>query len=282
MGGKPNEKFMSLIFPEIKLVMKKFSYYLKMWVMMTKNSFLIVLSQKTVLGIFLLGKILRFVFFILFLYFLISGANNLAGYNINQSIFFFLTYVIIDTISQFLYREVYKFRSLVVSGDFDLVLVKPTSALFRVLAGGADIIDFITIPPLLFAVYYVGRILNPSNIEVFYYFILVLNALLIATSFHIIVLALGIITLEIDHTVMIYRDLTSLGRFPIDIYKEPLRSTLLYILPIGVMMTVPVKTMFGLISIQGIALSITAGIFSILLALKFWNFALKKYTSASS
>ena len=282
MGGKPNEKFMSLIFPEIKLVMKKFSYYLKMWVMMTKNSFLIVLSQKTVLGIFLLGKILRFVFFILFLYFLISGANNLAGYNINQSIFFFLTYIIIDTISQFLYREVYKFRSLVVSGDFDLVLVKPTSALFRVLAGGADIIDFITIPPLLFAVYYVGRILNPSNIEVFYYFILVLNALLIATSFHIIVLALGIITLEIDHTVMIYRDLTSLGRFPIDIYKEPLRSTLLYILPIGVMMTVPVKTMFGLISIQGIALSITAGIFSILLALKFWNFALKKYTSASS
>jgi ABC-2 type transport system permease protein len=276
------KKIMSQIFPKIKLVMKKFSYYLKMWVMMTKNSFLIVLSQKTVLGIFLLGKILRFVFFILFLFFLISGANNLAGYNINQSIFFFLTYMIIDTISQFLYREAYKFRSLVVSGDFDLVLVKPTSALFRVLAGGADIIDFITIPPLIFAVYYVGRILNPSNVEVLYYFVLVLNALLIATSFHIIVLALGIITLEIDHTIMIYRDLTSLGRFPIDIYKEPLRSTLLYILPIGVMMTIPVKTMFGLISIQGIILSITAGVFSIFLALKFWDFALKKYTSASS
>src|SRR4030042_538156 len=282
MGGKPNEKFMSLIFPEIKLVMKKFSYYLKMWVMMTKNSFLIVLSQKTVLGIFLLGKILRFVFFLLFLYFLISGANNLAGYNINQSIFFFLTYVIIDTISQFLYREVYKFRSLVVSGDFDLVLVKPTSALFRVLAGGADIIDFITIPPLIFAVYYVGKILNPSNLDVFYYIVLVLNALLIATSFHIMVLALGIITLEIDHTIMIYRDLTSLGRFPIDIYKEPLKSTLLYLLPIGVMMTVPVKTMFGLISIQGIILSIAAGFLSIFIALTFWKLALKKYSSASS
>jgi ABC-2 type transport system permease protein len=276
------KKFTSRFFSKIKLVIKKFSYYLRMWVMMTKNSFQIVLSKKIVLGIFLLGKILRFVFFILFLFFLISGANNLAGYNINQSIFFFLTYMIVDTISQFLFREAYNFRSLVVSGDFDLVLVKPTSALFRVLAGGADIIDFITIPPLIFVVYYVGRMLNPSNLEVFYYFILILNALLIAMSFHIIVLAFGIITLEIDHAIMIYRDLTSLGRFPIDIYKEPLRSTLLYLLPIGVMMTIPVKTMFGLISVQGIILSISVGVFSIFLALRFWNFALKKYTSASS
>ena len=250
--------------------------------MMTKNSFLIVLSQKTVLGIFLIGKILRFVFFVIFLFFIITGSKTLAGYNINQGIFFFVSYMLVDVISQFLYREVYRFRPLVVSGDFDLVLVKPTSSLFRVLAGGADIIDFITIPPLIFAVYFVGRMLAPSITEVFYYLILILNALVIATAFHIIVLSLGIITLEIDHTIMIYRDLTSLGRFPIDIYKEPLRSALLYILPIGVMMTIPAKTMMGFVSVGGVILSLFAGVLLIILALNFWKFALKRYTSASS
>ena len=230
-------KFIHLKLPKLTPLIKRVFYYFRIWLMMTKNSFLIVLSQKTVLGIFLIGKILRFVFFVIFLFFIITGSKTLAGYNINQGIFFFVSYMLVDVISQFLYREVYRFRPLVVSGDFDLVLVKPTSSLFRVLAGGADIIDFITIPPLIFAVYFVGRMLAPSITEVFYYLILILNALVIATAFHIIVLSLGIITLEIDHTIMIYRDLTSLGRFPIDIYKEPLRSALLYILPIGVMMT---------------------------------------------
>ena len=55
--------------------------------------------------------------------------------------------MLIDVISQFLFREVYRFRPLVVSGEFDLVLVKPVSSLFRSLAGGADVIDLITIPP---------------------------------------------------------------------------------------------------------------------------------------
>ena len=63
--------------------------------------------------------------------------------------------------------------------------------------------------------------------------------LVISAAFHILVLAMGIITLEIDHTVMIYRDLVGLGRFPIDIYKEPLRSLITFIVPIGLMISIP-------------------------------------------
>jgi ABC-2 type transport system permease protein len=148
--------------------------------------------------------------------------------------------------------------------------------------GGADILDLITIPPLVIVVYLVGKSLGPTPIEVFYYLLLVLNGLLLATAFHITVLSLGIITFEIDHTAMIYRDLINLGRLPVDIYKEPLRGILTYLVPVGIMMTLPAKALMGLVSPIGIILSLAVGVVAVLASIRFWNFALTKYTSASS
>ena len=241
-----------------------------------------VLNQKSVLLIFLAGKVLRVLFFIAFLFFLVSGTSTLAGYNSTQAIFFFLTFLVIDTTAQFLFREVYKFRTYVVSGDFDLILVKPLSSLFRVLMGGADVIDLITLPPLYATVIYVGYLLSPSLSHVFIYLLLVLTGLLLTTAFHIIVISMGIITLEVDHTIMIYRDVTNMGRFPVDIYKEPLRGILTYFIPVAIMMSLPAKAFLGYATTVSVLTALVITFLFMFLSLRFWNFALKKYTSASS
>lgn len=257
-------------------------YYLRVWGIMSKNSFLMVASQKMVFLIFLIGKLIRFGLFAVFLIFLLKGSQSLAGYTVNQIIFFFLTFNLIDIIAQFLFREVYRFRPQIISGSFDLTLARPTNALFRSLMGGADIIDLVTIPPIIFAMVYVGAALNPSIIHVSLFIILLVNGFLIATAFHIAVLALGIITLEIDHTIMIYRDLVNMGRFPVDIYREPLRGILTYLIPVGLMVTVPAKALMGLASARGVILSFGVVAAAVFLSLKFWKLALRKYTSASS
>jgi ABC-2 type transport system permease protein len=262
--------------------MKRFFYFFKIWLILSKNAFLIWLSQAKLLLLFLTGKVLRFGFVLVFLFFLFKGTNSLVGYNANQVIFFYLTFNLIDIFSQFLFREVYRFRQLIVSGNFDLVLTKPLSPLFRSLMGGADLIDLITLPPLIWAVVYVGRMLNPDTLHTTYYILLLLNGFLIATAFHIAVLALGIITLEIDHTIMIYRDLTNLARFPIDIYKEPLKGILTYLIPVGVMISLPSKALMGLVSLPAVFWSLGLGMMALYLSIKFWHFALTKYTSASS
>ena len=256
--------------------------YIKIWWMMSRNSFSMVVSQKLSFSVFLLGKIVRFAFFFSFLYFLLAGTKTLAGYTGNQVIFFFLVFSLIDTLSQFFFREVYRFRPLIIKGDFDYVLVKPLNPLFRVLLGGADIIDFVTIPPLIFAIFYIGRLLAPGPLQIASFILLILIGLLISTAFHIIVLAFGIITLEVDHTVMIYRDMASLGRFPIDIYKEPLKGILTYLVPVGLMVTLPAKALMGFATPSVIFIAVVFGVGMFVLSLKFWNFALTKYTSASS
>lgn len=262
--------------------MKKLKKYLKVWWLMSRNSFTMVLGQKLALSVFLTGKILRFIFFFGFLYFLLLGNSTLAGYSGNQIIFFFLTFNLIDVITQFLFREVYNFRPMIVNGDFDLVLVKPLNALFRVLMGGADVIDLVTIPPLIILTIYYGSLLHPSVLSTLYYVLLLANGFLIATAFHIIVLSFAIVTLEVDHTVMIYRDLTSLGRLPVDIYKEPLKAFLTYLIPVGIMITLPAKAAMGLVAPTGILVAFLVGAVALLVAFRFWNYALTKYSSASS
>lgn len=263
--------------------MKSFIKYFHLWKKLTVNSFLISLTSRLNASIFLIGKIMRFGFFIVFLLAIFTNTQFLANYSALQMIFVYLSFNLIDNIPQLFFREVYRFRPLIVTGQFDLILVKPMNPLFRALAGGADPLDLIMLIPFVGTLIFVGnKIGYVTWFSLGAYIILLLNGLLIATAFHILVLALAILTTEIDHTVMIYRDLTSMGRVPIDIYQEPLRSILTFVIPVGIMMTFPAKAFLGLISPQFILIACIFGIFFFLICLRFWRYALTQYASASS
>src|SRR5258706_10315865 len=92
--------------PETHEVMKTFKKYLKIWWIMSKNSFVMVIFQKLPLSVFLIGKIVRFCFFFVFLFFILRGSNNLASYTCNQVVFFFFMISIIYVYSQFLLFDV--------------------------------------------------------------------------------------------------------------------------------------------------------------------------------
>ena len=81
---------------------------------------------------------------------------------------------------------------------------------------------------------------------------------------------------------MIFRDLSRLGTIPIDVFKEPLRGFITFVVPIGIMLSFPAKAFFGVLSFNLVLVSFAFGITSVFLTMKFWNFAIKKYTSASS
>ena len=229
---------------------------------------------------FLFGKLIRFGMFFLFVYYLLSNTKLLAGYSIEQTIVFYLTFNIVDSLAQLLFREVYRFRSLVVTGELDSILVKPYHPFMRILLGGIDLLDlFISIIYMGITTYFIFQIgsIHPWNIVS--YFILILNALLISTSFHISVLALGVLSTEVDHTIMIYRDMTKMGTFPIDIYQQPLRFVFTFIVPIGIMLTIPVKGLFNMLSAEMYVISFAISLGGLCVSLLFWRYALRKYQS---
>jgi ABC-2 type transport system permease protein len=234
--------------------------------------------------LFLVAKTLRFLFFFLFLLHLIGNTKGLLGFTRDQAVLFFLVWNIVDITTQLFFRGVYFFRQKVVNGELDFYLSKPMNPLFRVLTGNTDPLDLTTLVALaIFIVWFLPRsslAISPQAVSLF---LLLLSAsFLIALAFHITVVAIGIIALEVDHTIMIYRDITQMARFPIDIYTEPLRSILTFALPVAIMFTVPAKALMGLVSFPIVLLSLLLTACSLFLSLRLWRYALTKYSSASS
>ena len=246
------------------------------------SRFAIKSSLQAKLGVvfFSFGKILRFLLLFWFVWFLVTNTKTLKGYTPTQVILFYLTFNIIDTLTQALFREVYRFRQLVVSGELDGILVKPYHPFLRVLIGGVDILDIIMLVPYIFLTGYFISLSDAITVtQGFLYFALVINGIIIATAFHIAVLSLGVLTTEVDHAVMIYRDITSIGRFPIEIYKEPFRSFFTFVIPIGIMVSFPSQALFGLLNPSLIIIAFGFSIAFLYLSLKLWQSALKKYQS---
>lgn len=257
--------------------------YLRVWWTFAINSMQTQLMVRWALTLFLFGKVFRFAIFTVFILVLLGKTQVLGGYTLNQTLFFYLSFNLIDILAQLLFREVYRFRSAVVNGTFDFYLIKPYNALFRSLTSGPDLLDFITLIPLLGAIiYFMGALQIGSILNILIYTLLILAGFLIATSFHILVLSLAIITTEIDHAILLYRDITNMGRFPVDIYKEPLRGIITFAVPVGVMMTFPVKALIGLLSPLLIIYALVFSMAFFYISILIWQHALKYYSSASS
>ena len=254
----------------------------RVWSLYTRNSFSSALYSRFGAGLFLVAKLLRFVLFAVFIFVLLNSTKALSGYTTYQVLFFYLVFNLLDTVTQLLFREVYRFRYKVVKGDFDLDLVQPMSPLFKSLAGGADILDLVMLVPSIALLIFVATKLTVTPWSIALSLVLFVNGFVIATAFHIIVLALGILTTQVDHAIMIYRDLSNIGRIPLDIYQEPVRSFFTFVIPIGVMVTFPAKALMGLLSIWGILISLVLGIGLFYVSLRLWRFALTRYASASS
>ena len=257
--------------------------YFKLWWFFTKNTTSLAFQSRFGTIFFLVGKILRFFVLFYFLYILISQTKNLAGFTFWQIVFFYATFNLVDTTAQFLLREVYRFRVYVLKGFFDYILTKPINPLFRCLFGGSDALDipviFLALGFLVYSAFHLGPITIGG---VLLYLALLINGLIIALAFHILVLGIGILSTEVDSMIMLYRDITRMGQIPVDVYRAPVSFIITFVLPVGIMMSFPVKALLGLLSWQYILIAFCLSLVSFFVSLKFWQFSLRQYQSASS
>lgn len=263
---------------------KKIKYLVRIWF-----SFAKIAAQSQLLTekggiLFLTGKIVRFLFFFLFFHSVLSQTGSLLNYSPAEVVFFFLVFNLVDIGLQFLFRGVYVFRPLVVSGNYDLDLLKPLPSWFRPLFGWTDIFDLITLIPLIvFVIFYIfSEKIFVSWGNFFLFLILLGNSFLLGFAFHLFVCAVCVLTTKIDHLIWVYRDVVAMARFPTDIYRREVRLFLTFVIPVVILITVPAKAFLGVLSGKLILFSLGVGVGSVFLAVKFWFWALRHYTSASS
>jgi len=265
------------------LLAKNLKKFIKVWWLVSLRAAQVQLLNNWSGILFLIGKVVRFLLFFVFIFSILSSTKTLAGYNREQVIFFFLVFNLVDITTQFLFRGIYQFRFRVVRGDFDLDLIKPLPSFFRPIFAWADILDLITLIPLWsFFIWFIFNKIFLGLGSFFLFLLLFLNSLIIGFALHLLVAAVGIITLEIDHLIMVYRDLINMAQFPTDIYQKGIQFILTFTVPVVILITVPAKALLGILSWPWVVLSFIMGLGLLWGSLRFWRFALSRYNSASS
>lgn len=264
--------------------MKRLGYYFTIWKTWAFNALQETFVNRGSNALFFMGKTLRLAMTLVVLLLIKQNIKTFSGYTGDQMVVFFLVYQFIDNIAQSLFRGVYMFGRQVKNGEFDFDLLKPINPLFRSLMGNPDINDVIfLVPSTAISIYILSTLdLNITLASVLAFILLLINSLLIATALHIIVLSIAIFTTDVDGVVWMYRDLSRLGQFPISAYLELMRYALFFLVPIGMMITIPAEILINTQPTYSIGIASAVGVSFLAFSLWLWNTALKNYTSASS
>ncbi len=263
----------------------KLLIYLKVWKRLTALQFQSqIANARAAALVFILGKLLRFLFAFATIWVVVGRAKVIAGFTLPQAVFILTLFQLISTLTQLFFRGVYIFKQRIQDGYFDFYLLNPLSELFYSLFSYTDPLDIIMLIP--YGALAVWAWLNTGvSITVYSVLLLIITigiAMLMVLAVHIAIVAIGVIYLEVDNTIMLYRDLEKMSSFPIDMYGKFGSVFLTYILPLTLIATTPAKLVFQLMSPQFLLIFMGIALFQLTCSLRLWQYALTKYSSASS
>lgn len=233
---------------------------------------------------YFIGKLTRFIFFLILIYSIFRFTNTLAGYTKYEVILFFLTFNLMDVLAQAFFRGIYYFKNDIRSGNFDYIISKPINPLFYSLSRMTDILDIIFLAPvvilIIFTIIKLSIIITLTNI-LFYLFFIFLGMIIIL-GIHILSACVTIWTIESENFIWFYRESMTIGRFPPEIYSPAVQFIFIYIMPIIVIVAFPTKVLLGLLTFKAGIIAFTVAILFFIVSILLWNVSLKHYSSASS
>lgn len=266
-------------------MLKEFDMYrhFRIWLQLTKIAFSNTLTSRLDSASYLIGKLVRFFFFVFFIQGIFSYTSSLAGYTKEEILLFFLTYSLVDVTAQALFRGIYTLKQDIRLGHLDFALVRPLNPLFYIMSKLTDLLDFIFLIPIIYlttdTIQKIGDV-TPEAVGLYVLFLCI--SIIIVLGIHILTAALSVRTVESDHIIWLYRECMTIGRFPPEIFSNKIQFVFTYIIPIVVAVGFPVKALLGEINFTFITTTLVVTVLFFVGSMLIWKHNLKFYSSASS
>lgn len=230
--------------------------------------------------LFILGKFARFGIFLGFLLTVSSTLKAAYGLSEHQLILYFVSFNLFDLFGQLLFRGVYMFKGEILSGTFDFVLIKPFPSLLYILLRRFDVLD---LPLLVVNAILFGWLVGKQSLTTFLFLGLALMiALSLLIALHVTIAAFYLIFESVNFLTQIYRQLTTMMRFPSRLYHPQVQYLLKFIVPLYFVFQLPSEVVWLAFSTTFWGLAIFLSIGWLWASLFIWQVGLKRYSSASS
>ena len=236
------------------------------------NVFLHILAK-------LLWTTLTFIFFeVIYLH-----TDEIVGWSKSEVLLLFGTFIIVRALfAAFFSGGPQELPGLVQTGRLDLLLTKPISSQFAISVREEDIGDVVRFFLGVFLVFYsfrdLGLVVGAS--QVFVYLLLILSSVVSFYSLFFLFMTLSFWLVRLDNVGSFIWSIMSLGRIPVSIFPQAVSFLLTFIIPIAFAGTVPAEVLLGRISWPLVFYGLGISVVLLYLSHRFWNFALRHYTSA--
>lgn len=214
-----------------------------------------------------------------------TQTQTIAGWGKHEVYLMMILWVIVDELYTLLFEgNMDMIPHIVTDGGLDIYLTKPAHSLFIVSTKKIYIHSiWRLITQLLILVWLFTRFnftIAPYWIPIIA--ILIPAAVLINYAGALILNTLSFWLFRIDNVNDLWNVVRSLGRYPLSILPKTLKIITLTAIPIAFQAYVPTSILTGRWPWYGVIYMTAFTVILLFIAVKFWNFAIRRYSSASS
>lgn len=211
-----------------------------------------------------------------------STTSGIPGWRFEEFILFQGTFILVFGINHFFFIT-FPFAIIndIRQGTFDKILVKPYNPLLYLSSTSIDVEGLAEVfVGALLVIWAAMRLEIPFSLNILFYLVIILCALVFFYALMIIIASLAFIFTKSFALLDLFFKMVDLARYPLNIYSTELRFFMTFIFPIAIVSSFPAEALLRGFSILRLVEIILPVIGFLIVTLFFWNYSLKKYTSS--
>ena len=231
----------------------------------------------------ILAKLLWTALTLIFFEVIYLHTDEIVGWNKSEVLILFGTFLVVRALfAAFFFDGPSTLPELIQTGRLDLLLAKPVSSQFAISVRETDLGDLARLFLGAFLVLHSFGDLNivASAGQMAAYLLLIPTSVTSLYSLYFMVLTTSIWLVRLDNAGEIINTIIFLGRVPISVFPKAVTFLLTFIIPIAFASMVPAQVLLGRVAWPLVIYGLCISVVLLYLSHRFWNFALKHYTSA--
>lgn len=222
---------------------------------------------------------------LLMLWTIFSNTPSIGGWNVYETVVLLGVFRLIAAVIGMVVAP--NMRSLmedIRGGGLDYVLIKPVNSQFLVSLRAIVLwqVTDVLLGVLLISVGASQLAATVSVARVCGFVLMVLSGAVIIYSFWLVLATCVFWFTRIANIEMIFWNVFEAGRYPVDIYRRPVRWVLTYIIPLAFLTTFPAAALVGRADLSYVGAALLVALASFALATLFWRYGVRHYSGASA
>ncbi len=213
-----------------------------------------------------------------------TQAETLGGWSAAEAIVLLGTYQVVSgMLWTFIEPNLLWFRGQVVDGRLDDILLQPVPGIYLASLGSCaprGLLHVVTGRAIL-AVGGASLDATPAVANVFAWTLLLAAAVAVSWASRVLLACLAFWAPSVEPGVL-YSAVWQFGRYPVSMYRQPLRFGLTWVIPVSLMGTLPAQALTRGVDPVHLVAAAIASAGAIGLANAVWQAGLRRYTSATS